>query len=212
MVQITTATKRTSGRGRPRQFNLETVLERAVETFSGRGYHGTSMAELAAAMGITWGSLYKAFTDKHTLFLAAFDYYAKTRLELLRNQISFKLTGREKLYEVLMFYVEASHGITGKKGCLAVTVAAELATYDEDVAKRVRSAFLQTEQIVYETLLIGQEDGSISKSLDAKVAARYLLCYLKGMRIVGTLAPTRTELEEGVKLAMTSIPSIEKSF
>jgi AcrR family transcriptional regulator len=183
---------------------METVLERAIDVFSGRGYHGTSVADLAAATGLAWGSIYKAFGDKHSLFLAAFDHYASTRLSLLRERVGCG-SGRDRLRQALLFYVEASQGETGRRGCLSVTVAGELATYDQDVADRVRAAFLTTEQIVLDLVRAGQTDGSIRRDLDPESCGRFLLCFLKGMRIVGTLAPSRNELVAAVDVAMTGL-------
>lgn len=194
-----------SGPGRPREFDMETVLERAIDVFSGRGYHGTSVADLAAATGLAWGSIYKAFGDKHSLFLAAFDHYASTRLSLLRERVGRDGSGCDRLREALLFYVEASQGEAGRRGCLSVTVAGELATYDQDVADRVRAAFLATEQIVFDLVRAGQSDGSIRRDLDPESCGRFLLCFLKGMRIVGTLSPSRNELIDAVAVAMTGL-------
>lgn len=194
-----------AGPGRPRQFDMDIVLDRAIEVFSGRGYHGASMADLAEATGLAWGSLYKAFGDKHSLFVAAFDHYAKTRLDLLRRRADTTALGWDRLRDALLFYVDSSEGETGCKGCLSVTVAAELATYDESMAARVRGAFLATERIVMELIHVGQRDGSIRQDLDAVACGRFLLCYLKGMRIIGTLAPGRDELLATIDLAMAGL-------
>ena len=202
---MTAARSKRSGPGRPRQFDMETVLERAIEVFSGRGYHGTSVAELTAATGLAWGSLYKAFGDKHSLFLAAFDHYVTTRLDLLRARVDTQGSGLERLYEALLFYVESSEGETGRRGCLSVTVAAELATYDEAIASRVRSAFLTTERIVVDLVRAGQADGSIRADLDAVACGRFLLCFLKGMRVVGTLAPNRDGLLAALEFATSGL-------
>jgi len=121
MTQMVAKRSVRPGPGRPREFDMETVLERAIDVFSGRGYHGTSVADLAAATGLAWGSIYKAFGDKHSLFLAAFDHYASTRLSLLRERVGCG-SGRDRLRQALLFYVEASQGETGRRGCLSVTV------------------------------------------------------------------------------------------
>lgn len=198
---MSSISQKRAGPGRPRQFDMETVLERVIDVFSGRGYHGTSMAELVAATGLAWGSLYKAFGDKPSLFLAAFDHYVRTRLDLLRERVDTADSGLARLREALLFYVESSEGETGRRGCLSVTVAAELATYDEAIACRVRNAFLTTERIVLDLVRDGQDDGSIRTDLDPAACGRFLLCFLKGMRVVGTLAPSREGLLAAVELA-----------
>ena len=63
------------GPGRPREFDLEEALDDAIEVFRARGYHGTSVQDLTEGTGLARGSLYKAFHDKRSLFLAALDHY-----------------------------------------------------------------------------------------------------------------------------------------
>jgi AcrR family transcriptional regulator len=61
--------------GRPRSFNPEIALEKALKVFWRRGYAGASLSELTAAMGITRPSLYAAFGNKEELFHKALDLY-----------------------------------------------------------------------------------------------------------------------------------------
>ena len=62
-------------RGRPKQFDDDEVLARAMQVFWRKGYDATSLDDLVEAMGIPRQSLYRTFTDKHTLFLRALEYY-----------------------------------------------------------------------------------------------------------------------------------------
>ena len=63
----------TAPRGRPREFDIDDALDRAIPLFCGGGFHGTSLNDLADGMQLTQGSIYKAFKDKRSLFLAAMD-------------------------------------------------------------------------------------------------------------------------------------------
>ncbi|WP_168798084.1 TetR/AcrR family transcriptional regulator [Pacificoceanicola onchidii] len=60
---------------RPREFNYDDALRGAMEIFWQRGYRGTTLPDLLAAMGMTRGSFYQAFGDKEATYLAALDYY-----------------------------------------------------------------------------------------------------------------------------------------
>src|ERR1700722_10812036 len=64
-----------SPRGRPRGFDTEAAVERAMGVFWSRGYHGTALPDLLRATKLSRGSLYAAFGDKHSLFLRALDRY-----------------------------------------------------------------------------------------------------------------------------------------
>src|SRR5690242_20201777 len=64
-----------AGRGRPRAFDSDAALDRAMEVFWSKGYEGTSMSDLTQAMGINRPSLYAAFGDKESLFRRAIERY-----------------------------------------------------------------------------------------------------------------------------------------
>src|SRR5262249_46582130 len=85
------------GRGRPREFDMDTATAKAVRVFRERGYHATSIADLTKAMELAPGSVYKAFKDKRAVFLAAFAHEAARRNEELRRILSQAGSGRARL-------------------------------------------------------------------------------------------------------------------
>ena len=66
---------------RPREFDIDQALERAMNVFWTKGYEGASLQDLLDAMNIARGSLYKAFEDKHSVYLAALDRYDRTEIQ-----------------------------------------------------------------------------------------------------------------------------------
>lgn len=184
---MTTATfdDKSRSRGRPREFDMDAALDKALSVFSERGYHAASISELTDAMELTSGSIYKAFKDKRGIFLAAFDRYRAVRRGLLDERLGRVETGRDKIREILRFYATSSHGDVGRRGCLVVGSANELAIFDEEAAERVAAAFAANEDLLLNLIRLGQSDGSILKTLDAVTAARALLCLTKGMRVAG---------------------------
>lgn len=66
-------------RGRPRAFDTDSALDSAMLVFRQKGYHATSIGDLGQAMQLTTGSIYKAFTDKRTLFANVFARYLSMR-------------------------------------------------------------------------------------------------------------------------------------
>ena len=181
---------------------MDDVLDRAVRIFCERGYHATSIGDLTGAMKLASGSVYKAFKDKRSVFLAAFDRYKTVRDAKLRDTIGTAKTGKDRVRNALTFYAESSCGASGRQGCLVVGGAAELATLDGEVAQWVKSALVRNEALVSELIQQGQTDGSIPAHVDREATARLMLCLIQGMRLVGKTGRTRQEMAVVVDVAM----------
>lgn len=193
---------RSRGRGRPREFDLEPALDRAIEVFSERGFEGTSITDLTRAMGLSQGSLYKAFKDKRAVFLAAFDHYRTQRKRLLYNALGSGGTGRERLRRALAFYAASAQGEKGRQGCLVVGSAISLSAFDKDVAAQITGALERNEALIADLIRQGQEDGSLDSELAVDATARTLLCLTQGMRVVGKTGRRSEEMEAVVASAM----------
>jgi len=189
-------------RGRPREFDMDAALDKALLVFSERGYHATSISELTEAMGLTSGSVYKAFKDKRGVFLAAFDRYRAIRRGKISESMVGAETGRDKLRALLGLHAVSSHGESGRRGCLVVGSANEISTFDAEAAKRIEDAYTSNEEFILDLIIIGQADGSISPSVDPAAAAISLLCVMNGMRIVGKTGSTAAEMNAVAETAM----------
>ena len=181
---------------------MEAALDGAVLVFRERGYHAASLGELGAAMKLANGSIYKAFSDKRALFLAAFDRYTARRTAHLQQALEAEACGLAKIRAMLGCYAEASRDAEGRLGCLVVGSAAELSTYDPEMADRVKAALERVEARLRDLIQLGQSDGSISPAVDPGAAARTLLCLLQGLRVVGKAGRTRAEMMAVVSQAM----------
>src|SRR3954463_11165486 len=171
--------------GRPREFDMDIALDGAVRVFSERGYHATSIGDLTTAMRLATGSVYKAFRDKHAVFLAAFERYVALRQEQTRSAAAKGANGRERVRNMLLSYVEHSQGSEGRRGCLVVGSAVELAA-GEPVIGAPGSAPLKTnEPFIAALIREGQAEGSIPRHVDAHDTARLMICLTQGLRVVG---------------------------
>lgn len=172
-------------RGRPREFDTDLALDNAMTVFREKGFHAASVSDLSQAMNLTAGSIYKAFTDKRTLFLKVFERYTSLRNAQLRQQIEGLTTGRERIAEVLRFYLKSSHEIEGRRGCLVVAGTVELLTFDNEVATLVRQAITRNKAFLTSLIEQGQHDGSVSATLDPDAASMLMLYIVLGMRVAG---------------------------
>ena len=191
--------------GRPREFDVDKALDQAVRVFSERGYAGASISDLTSAMQLAQGSLYKAFKDKRSLFLAAFDRYRTLRTEKLRQAIGEGGTGLQRLRAALNFYAESAHGVTGRQGCLVVSSAVELSTFDKPAADHIAAALVRNEAMLTDLIRQGLADGSIAADVDAEASARMLLCLTQGMRVVGKAGSSRAKMQAVVDTALKAL-------
>ncbi|QOZ47105.1 TetR/AcrR family transcriptional regulator [Bradyrhizobium sp. CCBAU 53340] len=171
--------------GRPREFDMDTALDGAIRVFCERGYHATSIGDLTAAMRLATGSVYKAFRDKHAVFLAAFERYAAVRGEQTRSAAARGANGRERVRHVLLSYVEHSQGSEGRRGCIVVGSAVELSAVDPVMRARVTAQLKANESFIVGLIGEGQADGSIPRHVDADDTARLMICMTQGLRVVG---------------------------
>ena len=199
---ITNEASKTRHAGRPREFDMDEVMDGALAVFRERGYHAASLGELGSAMKLTPGSIYKAFDGKKALFLAAFDRYVGGRQVGLRRLVEAEQNGRDKLHAALLFYAESSHGVEGLRGCLVVGAAAELAILDPEVADRTKAALRYIEITIGDLVREGQADGSIPTAVDGDSCAFLLFCAVQGFRIAGKAGRSRADAVAAVGQAM----------
>jgi len=178
-------------RGRPRSFDVEAAVERAMDVFWSRGYHATALPDLLRATKLSRGSLYAAFGDKHSLFLRALDRYIADALTRMDIELA---PGREPvdgLRAYLAGYVDRTTGAKGRRGCLLVATAMELAGQDDEVGRRIARFFKAMEARLADALSRAKAAGKLADGVEPSGAARILVCFVEGLRVVGKTAPAR---------------------
>ncbi|MHC2338070.1 TetR/AcrR family transcriptional regulator [Bradyrhizobium sp. USDA 4454] len=189
-------------RGRPREFDVDQALDKAIRVFREQGYNATSIEDLTAAMGLASGSIYKAFKDKRAVFLAALDRYMRLRNDQVASIARTQGSARERLRAVLGFYVDSAKGIEGRRGCMMVGSAVELAIADREVAARVGATLARNEAFLADLIRQGQADGSISSRIDPEDTARMMVCLTQGLRVVGKSGRAPADTAAAVDIAM----------
>lgn len=179
-------------RGRPRNFDIEAAVERAMGVFWSRGYHATAVPDLLRATKLSRGSLYAAFGDKHSLLLRTLDRYIADALTRMDSEFDSRREPVEGLRAYLSGYVDRTTGANGRRGCLLVATAMEMAGQDAEVARRVTGFFQAMEARVADALSRAKAAGMLTEGVDPSSAARILVCFVEGLRVVGKTAPTRS--------------------
>lgn len=179
-------------RGRPRSFDVDTAVERAMGVFWSRGYHATALPDLLQATKLSRGSLYAAFGDKHSLFLLALDRYIADALTRMESELAPGRDPVDGLRAYLTGYVERTRGTNGRRGCLLVATAMELAGQDAEVGRRIAGFFKAMEVKVADALSRAKAAGRLADGVEPSSAARILVCFVEGLRVVAKPGPTPT--------------------
>ncbi|MEU6594145.1 TetR/AcrR family transcriptional regulator [Streptomyces sp. NPDC046881] len=169
---------------RPRQFDEQDAVVRATELFWRRGYHATSVRDLGDELKLTPSSLYRTFTDKHTLFLRALDHYRATesaQAERLLDADSRPI--RHVLRDWMLWLVTCPADGEPGRGCFVVNTATELGTSDDQVSRRTEAAFEVTRQALSSVLLQGRRKGELPADLDVDAAVELLFTTVLGLRV-----------------------------
>ncbi|WP_247427542.1 TetR/AcrR family transcriptional regulator [Bradyrhizobium sp. 139] len=160
--------------------------------FWSRGYHATALPDLLRATKLSRGSLYAAFGDKHSLFLLALDRYVADALKRMDVELASRREPVDGLRAFLAGYVDRTSGAKGRRGCLLVATAMELAGQDADVGRRIGSFFEAMEAGLADALSRAKAAGRLADGVEPSSAARILVCFVEGLRVVGKTAPTRS--------------------
>jgi len=178
--------------GRPRSFDDDVVIDRAMDVFWTNGYANTSPAQLAEATGVAKGSLYNAFNSKRELFDRALARYGRHVSELAGELLSRPGTTRECLRTALRSIVDFDLAQQSPRGCLVGNTAVELAGHDPEIARAIRA--MQDRQTAALTARIeqGRRDGDVGRDVDALAIAEFLATTLAGLRVMAMThdAPT----------------------
>ena len=180
-----------SPRGRPRSFDVDAAVERAMGVFWSRGYHATALPDLLRATKLSRGSLYAAFGDKHSLFLRALDRYIADAVTRMDVELAPRREPVDALRAYLAGYVDRTSGANGRRGCLLVATAMELAGQDAEIGRRVAGFFKVMETRVADALSRAKTAGQLADGVEPSSAAKILVCFVEGLRVVGKTGPAR---------------------
>ena len=123
---------------RPRKFNNDDALDGALGIFWRRGYSGTNLPDLLTAMGLTRGSFYATFTDKHNTFIQALKRYEDVYLSQVLGQVSaYSTLPVAQQIHILFDQIDATGSVIDRKGCVICNAMVEFGSTDSQIATSV---------------------------------------------------------------------------
>jgi len=180
---------------RPREFDADAALERAMQAFWAKGYKATSLDELCAATGLSRSSLYAAFGGKRALLQRSLDRYQEQGVVRITAALACPGPVRAAIAAFVNDLIDRIVKGPGRRGCFIGNCAAELARGDRVTAARVRRALERIEGLFRDALGRGQARGEIKATADVGSLARFLVAGIQGLRLVGKANPDRATLE-----------------
>ncbi|MFJ5549137.1 TetR/AcrR family transcriptional regulator [Streptomyces sp. NPDC093225] len=173
---------------RPRTFDEEAILDRAMVLFWRKGYEATALSDLVAELGLGRGSIYAAFGDKHQLFIRALGRYLDHQTRLLDTALDDTGPALPRLRDVLGRLL-AADAASGNAGCFSVNSIAELLPHDEEVAKLARRNLRYAEEAFTAQLERAAREGELTPAVTPRQGARLLLDLVQGLQIMRKVDP-----------------------
>jgi len=190
-------------RGRPRGYQPEIALGKALELFRKGGFAATSLDDLSVATGMNRPSLYGAFGDKRELYIKSYARYrADARaamIDIFRDELSIRKR-LERIYAVALdIYLS---GEAGPRGCFTVMTAASEAVSDPDIRAMVLEGLSELDKAFAACFRIAGEKGELPPSADPHVLAQLASATIHTIAIRARARVPRKELEAIVKGAI----------
>lgn len=170
-------------RGRPRAFDRDEALRRAMEVFWEHGYEATSMSHLTAAMGISSPSLYAAFGSKEELFREAVAYYNDTLGATAAAELRERPTARDAISAVLRHHAVVFCDPDNPRGCMIVLAATTSGDDTRSVHEYLAQWRMALETDFRERVERGIAEGDVPAGADAAAIAAFYNTVNHGMAI-----------------------------
>lgn len=191
--------------GRPRAFDADAALDRALDVFWRRGYEGASLSDLTRAMGINPPSLYAAFGSKEGLFRKALDRYAQGPGGYLREAL-LAPTAREFVERAWRGAAELQGEPDRPRGCLLVQGALSCGDASESVRLELNARRAALQAVVRDRLAQGVAAGDLPADADPAALAGYVVAVLNGMAVQAAGGATCAALHRVIDLALRALP------
>jgi TetR/AcrR family transcriptional regulator, copper-responsive repressor len=196
-------------RGRPRSFDREAVLDRAMEVFWAKGFEGTSLNDLTKAMGINPPSLYAAFGDKERLFLEAVERYQAKRGPS-NCPYAEEPTARGAIEQLLSWAAKELCSDCHPRGCMMVMAATTTSASSKQMQAALAERRVNARARMKARIDQGLKAGELPAGTDTGALADFYSTVLTGMSLQAREGASRKSLLATVAAAMRAWPASAK--
>lgn len=191
--------------GRPRAFDPDKALEAALRVFWRKGYEGTALSDLTAAMGINRPSIYATFGNKEALFRKALDRYSE-RMTSFTSEALKEPTARAVAERLMVGTADLLSCPGNPKGCLMVQGALACGEEADPIRKELISRRAIGESALRERFETAKAEGDLPARADAGDLARYVMAVMHGMSVRSAGGTSREELQGVIDLSLLAWP------
>ena len=191
--------------GRPRAFDPDTALEAALRVFWMKGYEGTALSDLTAAMGINRPSIYATFGNKEALFRKALDRYSERMTNFTAEALK-EPTARAVAERLLLGTADLLSCPGNPKGCLMVQGALACGKEADPIRKELISRRATGEAALCERFRRAKLEGDLPARADPGDLARYVMAVTHGMSVQAAGGANRAALQGVIDLSLRAWP------
>jgi AcrR family transcriptional regulator len=192
--------------GRPRAFDMDEALDRALEVFWRKGYGGASICDLTEAMGINPPSLYAAFGNKESLFRQALDRY-QARHAARWDEALAAPTAFGAIKQLLEGSAQSLGDTRTPRGCLLIQAALCGGEECDPVTKELAARREASVALIRERLKRAKREGDLPDDADPAGLARFVATVIHGMAVQAASGASRKDLERVVETALRAWPN-----
>jgi len=192
-------------RGRPRAFDPDAALERAMHVFWAKGYEGATLSDLTRAMRINRPSLYAAFGNKEQLFRKVLDRYVDGPLAYFGKALTAP-NARDVIEQIFFGVARMASDPRLPAGCLMVQGALACGDASGSVRKETAGRRATSEVALRRRLQRAKREGDLPKNADPGELARYVMTVLQGMAVQGADGASPDQLRRVAQVALRAWP------
>ncbi len=175
-----------------------------MDVFWQQGYEATSTDDLVRAIGIGRQSMYDTFGDKHRLYLEALRLYEANSGAEFFKRIYESPSPFVAICDYILCIADGTSADRAR-GCFIVNATNELAPSDPDVAAAIRANSARCEAAFERILREAKQCGEVDQSVDERVAARFLLSTIRGLRVSAKAGVEPKDLRAIATLALSTL-------
>ena len=190
-------------RGRPRAFDPDAALDRAMHVFWAKGYEGASLSNLTHAMRINRPSLYAAFGNKEQLFRKVLDRYMDGPVAYFARALAAP-KARDVVEQIFLGTARMAEDPRIPAGCLMVQGA--LACGSASARTEVTARRAAAEVALRRRLQRAKREGDLPKNADPAELAHYVMTVVRGMAVQSAGGASRDQLHRVAQIALRAWP------